>query len=152
MNLKIVVNKNNTERIKSAHIIADNLKAIGIKSTIEELEGKDLENTITSKKYDLALVGWELSSVPDAKSIIENSGYSDKKLNSYLESLSVATTESQIKDIYKSIQKYINDNVIFMSLAIRDDYIVTNRRLEGKVSPNDFDIYEGIINLNIKDK
>lgn len=152
LNLKIVVNKNNTERIKSAHIISENLKAIGIKSTIEELEGKELENAITSKKYDLALVGWELSSVPDAKSIIENSGYSDKKLNSYLESLYVATTESQIKGIYKSIQKYINDNVIFMSLAIRDDYIVTNRRLEGKVSPNDFDIYEGLINLNIKDK
>lgn len=152
LNLKIVVNKNNTERIKSAHIIVENLKAIGIKSTIAELEGKELENAITSKKYDLALVGWELSSVPDAKSIIENSGYSDKKLNSYLDSLYVATTESQIKGIYKSIQKYINDNVIFMSLAIRDDYIVTNRRIEGKVSPNDFDIYEGIINLNIKDK
>ena len=40
-------------------------------------------------------------------------------------------------------------NALFMSLVIRYDYIVTNRRIEGKISPNSFDIYEGIINLDI---
>lgn len=152
LNLKIVVNKSNTERVKSANIISENLKAIGIKSTVEELEDEELEDAISSKKYDLALVGWELSIVPDVRNIIENSGYSDEKLNSYIESLSNATTQSQVEDIYKSIQKYVNDNVLFISLAIRDDYIVTNRRIQGKISPNDFDIYEGIINLTIKDE
>ena len=152
MNLKIIVNKNNTERVKSANIIGENLKAIGIKSTVEELEDKDLQDAINSKNYDLALVGWELSSVPDTRNIIENSGYSDEKLSNYMNSLSNATTQSQVEDIYKSMQKYINDNVIFISLAIRDHYIVTNRRIQGEISPNDFDIYEGIINLTIRDK
>lgn len=152
LNLKIIVNKNNTERVKSANIIGENLKAIGIKSTVEELEDKDLQDAINSKNYDLALVGWELPIVPDTRNIIENSGYSDEKLSNYMNSLSDATTQSQVEDIYKSIQKYINDNVIFISLAIRDHYIVTNRRIQGEISPNDFDIYEGIINLTIRDK
>ncbi len=152
LNLKIIVNKNNTERVKSANIIGENLKAIGIKSTVEELEDKDLQDAINSKNYDLALVGWELSSVPDTRNIIENSGYSDEKLSNYMNSLSNATTQSQVEDIYKSMQKYINDNVIFISLAIRDHYIVTNRRIQGEISPNDFDIYEGIINLTIRNK
>ena len=152
LNLKIIVNKNNTERVKSANIIGENLKAIGIKSTVEELEDKDLQDAINSKNYDLALVGWELPIVPDTRNIIENSGYSDEKLSNYMNSLSNATTQSQVEDIYKSIQKYINDNVIFISLAIRDHYIVTNRRIQGEISPNDFDIYEGIINLTIRDK
>lgn len=152
LNLKIIVNKNNTERVKSAQMIGEYLKAVGIKSTIEELEDKELEDAINSKDYDLALVGWELSIVPDARSIIESLGYNDEKLNNYMASLSSATTQSQVEDIYKSIQKYVNDNVIFMSLAIRDDYMVTNRRMQGELSPNDFDVYEGIINLTIKDK
>ena len=38
---------------------------------------------------------------------------------------------------------------LFMNLVIRYDYIVTNRRIEGKISPNSFDIYEGITNLDI---
>ncbi|MGL4911360.1 MAG: ABC transporter substrate-binding protein [Romboutsia sp.] len=152
INLKIIVNKNNIERIKSAHIISENLKSIGIKSTVIELEDQELSDALSSKKYDLALVGWELSIIPDARSIIDNSGYTDEKLNSYKESLANATSQSQIADIYKSIQKYVNDNVIFISLVIRDEYIVNNKRIDGKVSPNDFDVYEGITNLTIKEK
>lgn len=152
LNLKIVVNKNSSERVKSAYLISENLKAIGIKSTVVELVDKELDEAINSKKYDLALVGWELSSVPDARNIIENIGYSDEKLTGYITSLINATSQSQISDVYKSLQKYVNDNVLFMSLVIRDDYIVTNRRLEGKISPNDFDVYEGIANLNIENK
>ena len=48
------------------------------------------------------------------------------------------------------MQKYVNNNVLFISLVIKDDYIVSNNRLEGKIHPNDFDVYEGITNLNIK--
>lgn len=149
LNLKIIVNKDNPERIKSAYIISDNLKDIGIKNTIIELSSKEMDNALNEKNYDLALVGWELSLVPDATNILENIGYKDDKLNNYINSLKNATTKSQIGDIYKSIQKYVNENALFMSLVIRDEYIVSNRRIEGKISPNSFDIYEGIMNLDI---
>ena len=149
LNLKIIVNKDNPERKKSAYIISDNLKDIGIKNTIEELSIEDMNKALNEKNYDLALVGWELSLVPDATNILESIGYEDEKLTNYINSLKNATTESQISDIYKSIQKYVNENALYMSLVIRYDYIVTNRRIEGKISPNSFDIYEGITNLDI---
>jgi len=149
LNLKIIVNKDNPERLKSAYIISANLKDIGIKNTIEELSSEDIGKALSDKNYDLALIGWELSLTPDATSILNNIGYEDEKLINYINSLKNATTQSQIKDIYKSIQKYVNENALFMSLVIRENYIVTNRRIEGKIMPNSFDIYEGITNLNI---
>ncbi|WP_286313059.1 ABC transporter substrate-binding protein [Romboutsia ilealis] len=149
LNLKIIVNKDNSERKKSAYIISENLKDIGIKNTIEELSSEDMSKALNEKNYDLALVGWELSLAPDATNILKSIGYEDERLTNYINSLQNATTESQISDIYKSIQKYVNENALFMSLVIRDDYIVNNRRIEGKISPNSFDIYEGITNLDI---
>ena len=149
LNLKIIVNKDNPERLKSAYIISANLKDIGIKNTIEELSSEDIGKALSDKNYDLALIGWELSLIPDVTSILNNIGYEDEKLINYINSLKNATTQSQIKDIYKSIQKYVNENALFMSLVIRENYIVTNRRIEGKIMPNSFDIYEGITNLNI---
>lgn len=149
LNLKIIVNKDNSERKKSAYIISENLKDIGIKNTIEELSSEEMDKALNEKNYDLALVGWELSLVPDVTNILESIGYEDEKLTNYINSLKNATTESQISDIYKSIQKYVNENALFMSLVIRDDYIVSNRRIEGKITPNSFDIYEGITNLDI---
>ena len=65
--------------MKSAYIISDNLKDIGIKNTIIELSSKEMDNALNEKNYDLALVGWELSLVPDATNIIENIGYKDEK-------------------------------------------------------------------------
>jgi peptide/nickel transport system substrate-binding protein len=150
LNLKILVNKENRERVKSAYMIRDNLNEIGIKSTIVELEGNELSNALDKKEYDLALVGWELASVPDATDIINFSGYSDEKLTGYLNSLKSSSNESSTKDIYKSIQKYTRDKVAFISLGIIDDYLVTNKRIEGNLKPNDFDIYEGIYHLNLE--
>jgi peptide/nickel transport system substrate-binding protein len=150
LNLKILVNKENRERVKSAYMIRDNLNEIGIKSTIVELEGNELSSELDKKEYDLALVGWQLASVPDATDIINFSGYSDEKLTGYLNSLKSSSNESSTKDIYKSIQKYTRDKVAFISLGIIDDYLVTNKRIEGNLKPNDFDIYEGIYHLNLE--
>lgn len=152
INLKIIVNKDNEERTKTASIVSDNLSDIGISTTIEALSGEDMNVALNNKDYDLAFVGWELSSVPDARSIIEASGYSDEKLTAYMESLSNATSDSQIAKIYFGIQKHLRDKVAFISLVIRNEYLVTNVRLEGKTQPNDFDVYEGISNLTIKNK
>ena len=152
LNLKIIVNKNNEERVKAASIVSDNLEAIGIQSTIEALDDSEMQSAVVLKDYDLAFVGWELSSVPDVQFIINSIGFSDEKLTNYMNSLKLATSDSQIKTIYSQIQKYIRDKVAFISLVIRDDFLVTNRRLEGKSDPNDFDIYEGIDNYIIKNK
>lgn len=149
LDLKVVVNKENRERVKAAYIIKENLNEIGIKSTVEELDAKDLSDRLDEKDYDLALVGWELPSTPDATEILKYSGYEDEKLTSYLESLRLSTNENNTKSIYKSIQKYTRDQVAFISLGITDDYLVTNKRISGKLSPNDFDIYEGIYQLDL---
>ena len=152
LDLKIIVNKENSERLKSAHMISNDLYSIGIKTTINELSSEEMDKAIENKEYDIALIGWKLSSVPDSINIIQNSGYTDEKLTNYITSLLNATTPNQISDIYNSIQKYVNQNALFMSLVIRDDYIVTNRRLKGDILPNDFDVYEGISNLKIESK
>ncbi|MCJ0054539.1 ABC transporter substrate-binding protein [Clostridioides difficile] len=150
INLKIIVNRDNSERIKTANIINENLKAIGINSTVNQLSDKDMENALNSKNYDLALVGWKLSIIPDASSIIASSGYTDDKLNGYMSALTSSTSEIETKKAYKYVQTYIKDNVTFISLAVRNNYIVSNSRLKGEITPNDFDVYEGISNLDIK--
>ncbi|MBC5995707.1 ABC transporter substrate-binding protein [Romboutsia ilealis] len=152
VDLKIIANKDNEERIKAANIVSENLDAIGIKSTVVGLTEKEMTTALSQKDYDLAFVGWELSSVPDARSIIQASGYSDEKLTNYMNSLASATSDSQIAEIYSGIQTHLRDKAAFISLVIRNEYIVTNRRLQGKSEPNDFDVYEGISNFTLKNK
>lgn len=150
INLKIVVNKDNIERVKTANLISANLKTVGINSTVEQLSAEDLEKAMNTNNYDLAVTGWVLSNVPNAKEIIAYSGYSDEKLTEYMNQIEKETSKDKIRDLYGKMQKNINDNVGFISLVVRNNHIVTNNRLDGKIEPNDFDVYEGIANLNIK--
>lgn len=150
INLKIVVNKDNIERVKTANLISTNLKTVGINSTVEQLSAEDLEKAMNTNSYDLAVTGWVLSNVPNVKEIIAYSGYSDEKLTEYMNQIEKETSKDKIRDLYGKMQKNINDNVGFISLVVRNNHIVTNNRLDGKIEPNDFDVYEGIANLNIK--
>lgn len=147
--LSIIVSSDNSERVKVAHTISQDLSSIGVKSTVKELNNEDLKKALDSKDYDLAVVGYSLSSVPDARGILEACGIKDKKLSTYIESLGKSTSESETKKIYNQIQKYVVEKASFISLGILDDFIVSNKRLKGTINPNEFDIYKGISNLQM---
>ena len=147
--LNIVVSAENSERIKVAHIIRQNLASIGIQSVVNELSEKDLTKALDSKEYDLAVVGYSLSSVPDARGILEACNIKDNQISTYIESLGDSKSEDETKKIYDQIQKYVVEKGSFISLGILDNFIVSNKRLEGKIYPNDFDIYKGISNLQM---
>ena len=147
--LSIIVSSDNGERVKVAHTISQDLSSIGVKSTVKELNNEDLKKALDSKDYDLAVVGYSLSSVPDARGILEACGIKDKKLYTYIESLGNSTSESENKQIYNQIQKYVVEKASFISLGILDDFIVSNKRLKGTINPNEFDIYKGISNLQM---
>ena len=141
---KIIVNKNNTERVKAANIISNNLEAIGIKTEIKDLTEDDMQKALKEKDYDLALIGCELPAVSDATYVLNKLGYSGKKLDKYITQLQNATSEEEIKSIYKTIQKYVKEKAIFISFGILNDYVVLNGRLKGELNSNDFDVYSGI--------
>ena len=148
-NLKIIVNRDNIERVKSAHLIASKLQEIGLKATIIELNSEEIELALEKKEYDLAMIGWELSNVPNIQGIVEQSGYSDDKLTDMLVNLNNLVSTKEIMQKHKEVQAYINDKVPFISLVIKNDYIVKNNRLEGDLNPNSFKIYNNIQNLTI---
>lgn len=147
--LNIVVSAENDERIKVANTIKQNLSSIGIKSVVKELNEKDLDKALNSKEYDLAVVGYSLSSIPDARGILESCNIKDKQLSTYIKSLGNSKSEDETKKVYNQIQKYVVEKGSFISLGILDNFIVSNKRLEGKIYPNDFDTYKGISNLQM---
>ena len=103
-----------------------------------------MKKALDEKDYDLALMGCELPAVSDATYVLNQLGYSDKKLDKYLKKLQNATSEDEVKKIYKNIQKYVKEKAIFISFGILDDYVVLNGRLKGNLNSNDFNVYSGI--------
>ncbi|MEG0050541.1 MAG: ABC transporter substrate-binding protein [Terrisporobacter sp.] len=146
---KIIVSKDNEERVKVANMIRENLQTIGIKSIVSELEDEAMTKALEKKEYDMAVIGYSLSSVPDARNILKSLNIEDKKLDSYIISLSKSNSESETKRIYNQIQNHVVKNTSFISIGVLDNFIVKNKRLNGDIYPNYFDIYKGISNLQM---
>ena len=149
-NFKIIVNKNEAERVKSANIIAEDLKNIGVKSDVILLDSVGMQKALQKKSYDLAITGWQLSSVPDITQIMNQIAPSDNKLKGYLSEIAKASTREEVKSIYSKIEKHCIDNALFISIGVKDNYIVTNNRLESNMYLNDFDQYRGIESFKMK--
>ena len=142
--LKIIVNRENSERVKSANIVSENLKAAGIKSEVVLLDSLGMQKSLRNKSYDLAITGWQISSIPDITEVMRNIVYNDYELNKKLESIKNASNEEEVKKIYADIEKYCIDKALFISIGVKDNYMIVNKRLKTDSYLNDYDQYRGI--------
>lgn len=142
--LKIIVNRENSERVKSANMISENLKAVGIKSEVVLLDSLGMQKSLANRSYDLAVTGWQISSIPNITEIMKAICPNDVGLNERLGKIQGATSEEDIKKIYADIEKYCIDNALFISIGVKDNYMIINKRLKTDLYMNDYDQYRGI--------
>lgn len=142
--LKIIVNRENSERVKSANMITENLKAVGIKSEVVLLDSLGMQKSLANRSYDLAVTGWQISSIPNITEIMKAICPNDAGLNERLGKIQRATSEEDIKKIYADIEKYCIDNALFISIGVKDNYMIINKRLKTDLYMNDYDQYRGI--------
>lgn len=142
--LKIIVNRENSERVKSANMISENLKAVGIKSEVVLLDSLGMQKSLANRSYDLAVTGWQISSIPNITEIMKAICPNDAGLNERLGKIQGATNEEDIKKIYADIEKYCIDNALFISIGVKDNYMIINKRLKTDLYMNDYDQYRGI--------
>ena len=142
--LKIIVNREYSERVKSANMISENLKAVGIKSEVVLLDSLGMQKSLANRSYDLAVTGWQISSVPNITEIMKAICPNDAGLNERLAKIQGATSEEDIKKIYADIEKYCIDNALFISIGVKDNYMIVNKRLKTNSYMNDYDQYRGI--------
>lgn len=142
--LKIIVNRENSERVKSANMITENLKAVGIKSEVVLLDSLGMQKSLANRSYDLAVTGWQISSIPNITEIMKAICPNDAGLNERLGKIQGATSEEDIKKIYADIEKYCIDNALFISIGVKDNYMIINKRLKTDLYMNDYNQYRGI--------
>jgi peptide/nickel transport system substrate-binding protein len=78
----VLTNQGNAERLKSAQIIKENLKAVGIEMDIKVLEWQAfLHEFIDKKRFEAVILGWALSRDPDLYDIFHSSKTKEGEFN-----------------------------------------------------------------------
>ncbi|SHG99808.1 ABC transporter substrate-binding protein [Tepidibacter thalassicus] len=152
----LIVDQTNFERLKTAYIIKEQLQNLNIKLEVLELSWEEILNRLSVGDYDMVLLGWKLPVVPDPtfalypNNVTNFTNYVDPNMDILVHKLlNSVKEEDKIKNYYE-LQKYVKENLPFISLLIRDENLVFNNKIKGKLNSNNFNIYNGIENIFVK--
>lgn len=142
LKITISITRDDPAREKTARIIEENLKAIGINASIRSTNRKTFfDSWIPTGNYQMALWAWRANPEPELSyqfSSDETSSpslnyyrYSDKTVNDMLRDASSATNASKRALLYRKIQEEISEDIVVIPLYCHPQIIAYSTKIGG---------------------
>ncbi|HSB35163.1 MAG TPA: peptide-binding protein, partial [Nitrospirota bacterium] len=142
----IMTNQGNNERIRTAQIIQQNLKAVGIKVDIRVMEWQAFLEQIDKRSFDVIILGWSMSRDPDLYDIWHSSktrkgeynfiGYSNPTVDRLLVAGRRTFDIEKRKKIYYRIHAILAEEQPYAFLYVPDATPIVHKRFKGiEVAP-----------------
>ena len=160
LRFKLITNKDNLLREKTAYQIKDELQQIGIEIDIQLLAWNDFNQQLAQGNFDIALAGWELSDAPDMSFAFHSSqpkttnfiSYANDEMNVILENIFKSPTRNQKLANYKLLQQHITDELPYLSLFYKNSAIAVRSTIKGNFHPQPENHFNGIAEWFINSK
>lgn len=142
----IMTNQGNNERIRTAQIIQQNLKAVGIRVDIRVMEWQAFLEQIDKRSFDVIILGWSMSRDPDLYDIWHSSktrkgeynfiGYSNPTVDRLLVAGRRTFDIEKRKKIYYRIHAILAEEQPYAFLYVPDATPIVHKRFKGiEVAP-----------------
>ena len=139
----------NSIREKAAQMIKGYLETIGINVDLAVLSRDKVMNSIKHKEYDLALIGVNLSEIPEISSIVGSggslnyNGYSDNLMDIYIQAAHSASDEATLMKAYSDMQLTLTDQLPVLGLLFRTGTVLSSRSIGGMSGLRAYDNFNG---------
>lgn len=161
LSLSILVNGENNERKQVGVKLADTLKGLGFEIVLETVNYDTYMQRLENGNFDIFVGTWNLSPVEDftfmfgSQELNGETGnlinYSSAKMDEYLTACTAAVSDEDMVSAYSSLQKYISQELPYISIAFRESKVYTGPRIDGEMTPAMYNVLGGIENIKIKD-
>lgn len=177
LRLVITANLDNHRMKTEAQMIIEDLKKIGIKATLrtDELQiqengeplkemgssGEDIFNRhVTSGDFQMAVIGMDFSAIVDLRAPLSStsvggmnlSRYGNNIIDTLLDDLAKANEEKERKAYIDEIYAIFRKEVPYTPIVFKQNVLVTNKKIQGLMRPNAFNIFYGIGDIYISDE
>ncbi|KAB3527261.1 peptide ABC transporter substrate-binding protein [Alkaliphilus serpentinus] len=152
LKLKLITNKDNPLRERTAHFIKEELTALGIEVEVQLLDWEEFNNALNTDEYDMILGGWELSMGQDLAFAFHSShigdtnfiAYESEEMDLLLEDAFKATTREEKVAKYSEVQQLIINDLPYFSLFFQNRALLVKKSVYGDFDPRMDDIYNDI--------
>ena len=152
LSFRILVNSESKERYQIASKLSDELKTIGIGTTIESVDYSTYMSKLQSGDFDMFIGGWKLSIDPYFGFMfhsISNDGlnygsYSNSDVDALIDAAYTSVNESDMISAYSNLEAKIADELPYISLLFRKSALLVNGRINGNFEPIPYDCFRNI--------
>lgn len=172
ISINLLTNTLNPARLKTAEMIKEDLRELGLavnifpqpkseddvtKEAIQE-QWEEVNEILLSEEYDMVLLGWQLSIIPDLSFAFHSSQidyntnfikYSNEEMDNLLEKAFLNGNREEKQKSYEEIQNLIVEDLPYISLFYKNKSLLLNNKIIGELKPSFFNPYKGIENAYI---
>ena len=154
----ILTNQGNTERIRTAEIIQQNLKAVGIDVSIRVMEWQAFLEQIDKRSFEAIILGWSMGRDPDLYDIWHSSktkkgeynfiGYENVEVDRLLVEGRRTFDIEKRKKIYYRIHEVLAEEQPYAFLYVPDALPIVHKRFKG-IEPAPLGIFYNFIKWHV---
>lgn len=139
----------NSIRENAANLIASYLEAVGVNAKVSVVSQTRLQENLKTRNYDLALVGVNLSEVPNMSAIfgrgakLNFNGFGNDNMEMFLQQATAAGDETVLRNAFSGMQMYVVNRLPIMGLLFRTGTVLSNRSLGGMTALRGYDTFNG---------
>ncbi len=165
--LRLTTNSYNPLRLKVADMIVEDLNKIGINvikdypdvvsddltEEMVENQWNNINNKIARGDYDIALLGWHLSAIPELSFAFHSSQikkgtnfirYKNEIMDeTLLETFSASNRDEKLKT-YEKLSSLIIEQLPYVSLFFKNNALLVDGKVMGDIDPCFFNLYRNI--------
>ncbi|MDD5945618.1 MAG: peptide ABC transporter substrate-binding protein [Clostridia bacterium] len=160
LSLRILVNGENNERKQVGVKLAEALRGIGFEITLDVVNFDEYRQRLENGNFDIFIGGWKLSPVCDLTFMFGSQelngeegniiNYNSERMDSCLKACKSAVSDEDTKEAYSALQKYISQELPYISLVYRQSKVYCGPRIEGSMMPAMYNALGGMENISIK--
>lgn len=142
--LDLLVNKSDSNLIKIAKNIKEQLESTGMIINIKEEIDDKYNKYLQKKQYDMALFNNNYGYSPSLNKYFKEgniSNYKNEEIENLLNEGENIKNESELKQVYSKITEIYNDEVPYISLFYNTNTIIYSSNLRGIVKPNSYNLF-----------
>lgn len=147
IDVKILVNSNNANRIAAAKFISSDLKTAGFNVTIESLPWEEYQNAIKSKNFDILITGYVIEETFDLRTFFNGKapwGYMNQSLHEQVRNLDRLYEADEYPKHYEKLKEMLNEEMPYYPLVYKKMGLIGTGTFEAEELPMFNNIYQNI--------
>ena len=147
LEVTILVNSNNANRVAAAKVISNNLESVGFTVKVNAVAWDEYQRLIKNKTFDILLTGYSIEESYDLRDLFNGKamwGYRNNDLYNQTRKLDRLYTEEQYQNIYSELKDMLIKEVPYYPLCYKKMGLIGTETLEANRLPMFNNIYKNI--------